>query len=86
MGVFGYDYLTDQYGEEKARALALLRHQGLRGGGDEYAYEALNLADGRRSVQQIRDVVSAVYGPVPVDAVAEYLRALASIGLLAPVN
>jgi hypothetical protein len=39
----------------------------------------LNLADGRRSVQQIRDVVAAVYGPVPVDAVAGYLRALASI-------
>jgi hypothetical protein len=83
---FGYDYLTDRLGPERVKALALLRHEGARGDGGEYAYEALNLADGTRSVRQVRDALSAIYGPVPVEAVAEYLRALASIGLLAPVN
>ncbi len=79
MSAFGYNYLTDKYGEEKARSVRLLRYQGLRGSGGEYAYEVLNLADGKRNVQQIRDAVSAIYGPVPVEIVVEYLRALESI-------
>jgi hypothetical protein len=86
MSAFGYDYFDDKYGEEKARALALPRHQGLRGSGAEYAYEVLNLADGRRTVQDVRDDVSAIYGPVPLPAVAEYLRALASIGVVTRVT
>ncbi|HVF46135.1 MAG TPA: DUF4910 domain-containing protein [Pyrinomonadaceae bacterium] len=82
MGAFGYDYFTDKYGEEKAAALRLLRHQGLRGSGGEYAYEILNLADGKRTVQEIRDTVSAIYGPVPVELVLEYLRALETINVV----
>jgi aminopeptidase YwaD len=79
MGAFGYDYFEDKYGAEKARALRLPRFQGLRGSGGEYIYEVLNFVDGKRNVQQIRDAVSAVYGPVPIDIVLEYLRALESI-------
>jgi len=82
MTAFGYDYLPDKYGAEKTESLALLKFEGLRGGGSEYAYEALNFADGRRTVQDIRDALSAVYGPVPLEAVLEYLRALESIGVL----
>jgi hypothetical protein len=33
-------------------------------------------------VRQVRDALTAIYGPVPVEAVAEYLRAAASIGLV----
>ncbi|HET8647651.1 MAG TPA: hypothetical protein VFO85_19285, partial [Vicinamibacteria bacterium] len=83
---FGYDYFLDKYGEDKAQGLALLQHTGARGSGDEYAYEALNLVDGRRSVQQIRDMLAAIYGPLPVEAVAAYLRALAAIGVLAAAD
>ena len=79
MGAFGYDYFTDHYGEERARSVRLLRFNGLRGSGGEYAYEVLNLTDGKRNVQQIRDAVSAIYGPVPVEFVLEYLRALQTI-------
>jgi len=82
MGAFGYDYFSDKYGAERARALRLLRHQGLWGSGGEYAYEVLNFADGKRSVQEIRDAVSAIYGPVPVDVVLEYLRALEIINVV----
>lgn len=82
MGAFGYNYFTDKYGEEKARDVRLLRYQGHRGSGGEYAYEVLNLADGKRNVQQIRDAVSAIYGPVPMDLVLEYLRALETINVV----
>jgi hypothetical protein len=83
LSVFGYDYFTDKYGSERAASLRLPRHTGLRGAGGEYTYEALNLVDGRRTAQEIRDVLSATYGPVPLEVVVEYLRALESIGVLA---
>jgi len=79
LGAFGYDYFNDKYGAEKARTLRLPKYQGLRGSGGEYTYEVLNFVDGKRNVQQIRDAVSAEYGPVPIDLVLEYLRALESI-------
>jgi aminopeptidase YwaD len=79
MGAFGYDYFTDKYGEDKARGLALLRFAGLRGDGGDYAYEVLNLVDGKRTAAEIREAVSATYGPVPLTAVVEYLKALESI-------
>ncbi len=86
MSVFGYDYLVDKYGEERTRRLELLRYQGLRGSGGEYAYEVLNFVDGVRKAQQIRDAVSAEYGPVPLEYVLEYLRALESIGVIQKVK
>ena len=54
----------------------LLNYEGLWGAGEEYAYEVLNFADGKRSADEIRDAVSAEYGPVPLELVLEYLRAL----------
>jgi hypothetical protein len=78
--VFGYDYLADH---TKGRAAPkLLDYQGLRGNGDEYAYEILNFADGKRTTGEIRDAVSAEYGPVDVHLVAEYLRALEAGGVV----
>lgn len=82
MGAFGYDYFDDKYGPERAARIRLLRYQGLRGSGAEYAYEVLNLVDGRRTVAEIRDDVSAIYGPVPLELVAEYLAALESINVI----
>jgi hypothetical protein len=82
MSVFGYDYFTDKYGEEKTRGLKLLRFEGLRASGGEYAYEVLNFVDGVRNAQQIRDAVSAEYGPIPLEYVIEYLQALESIGVI----
>jgi aminopeptidase YwaD len=82
MTVFGYDYLKDHAGSLGIPLPALLDQEGLWGGGAEYAYEALNLADGRRSVRQIRDDLAAIYGPLPVATVAEFLRTLARIGVL----
>jgi hypothetical protein len=42
-----------------------------------YAYEIVNFVDGKRSVGEIRDAVSAEYGPLPVDIVSDYLDACA---------
>jgi aminopeptidase YwaD len=82
LAVFGYDYFEDH---AKAAGIAtpkLLSYQGLWGAGEEYAYETLNFVDGKRNAQQIRDAVSAEYGPVPLAAVIEYLKALEKIGVV----
>lgn len=83
MSVFGYDYLEARYGKERMAELELLQIAGgRRGAGADYAYEALNLVDGRRTVGEVRDALAAIYGPVTIDAVAGYLRALEEIGIL----
>jgi len=82
MSAFGYDYFSDRYGAERENSLRLLQFQALRGSGGEYAYEVLNLVNGRRTAQEIRDFVSATYGPIPLDLVVEYLRALELIQVI----
>jgi aminopeptidase YwaD len=82
MGGFGYDYFQDHITAKKIAAPALLQRTGLWGGGAEYGYEALNLVDGRRTVGQVRDALAAIYGPLPLAEVAEYLRDLEAIGVL----
>jgi len=82
MSVFGYDYVTAHLGAERASALALANYEGLRGSGEQYTYEALNFVDGNRNVGDIRDALSAEFGPVPLEHVADYLRALTEIKVL----
>jgi hypothetical protein len=83
---FGYDYFRDHYGAERAARIRLLNFRGLRGAGSEYAYETLNFVDGKRDAREIRDAVSAIYGPVPLDYVREYLRALEEIKVVQKVG
>jgi hypothetical protein len=73
LDVYYYDHLTEVLGPDAATDTALARREG----GDVLAWEALNLVDGRRSVQQIRDVLTGRYEAVPVAEVAEYLDLLA---------
>ncbi len=47
-----------------------------------YAYEIVNFIDGKRSVGEIRDAVSAEYGPLPVDVVDDYLEACKEAGVV----
>ncbi len=82
MSVFGYDYLVAHLASMHLPRPKLLDYQGLRGSGEEYAYETLNFVDGNRTISQIQDKVSAEYGPVSIDLVEEYLKALESIGVL----
>jgi aminopeptidase YwaD len=82
LAVFGYDYFADHAKAAGVETPKLLSYEGLWGGGEEYAYEVLNFANGKRNVQQIRDAVSAEYGPVPLELVAEYLAGLEKIGIV----
>jgi len=88
LSVFGYNYLADHYGAENAAKLSIYSKLGglqgptspiRRATADDYAYEILNLVNGKRTVHEIRDAVSAEFGPVPLEWVQEFLRALASI-------
>ncbi|PYX32344.1 MAG: hypothetical protein DMG80_08170 [Acidobacteria bacterium] len=42
-----------------------------------YAYEIVNFVDGKRTVGEIRNAVSAEYGPLPLSLVVDYLEACA---------
>jgi aminopeptidase YwaD len=80
--VFGYDYFADHARSAGIATPKLLDYQGLWGSGEEYAYEVLNFADGNRNAHQIRDAVSAEYGPVPLELVLEYLQDLEKVGVV----
>jgi aminopeptidase YwaD len=86
LAVFGYDYFADHAKAEGVATPKLMSYEGLWGSGEEYAYEVLNFADGKRNVLEIQEAVSAEYGWVSVDMVVEYLRALEKIGLVSEVK
>jgi len=54
----------------------------VRDQGELYAYEIVNFVDGRRTVGEIRDAVSAEYGSLPVNLVFDYLQACADAGVI----
>jgi aminopeptidase YwaD len=87
LAVFGYDYFGTEWAKlASMKKPQLLEYQGLWGAGEEYAYEVLNFANGKRNAQEIRDAVSAEYGPVPLEMVVEYLKALEKIGVVEQVK
>jgi len=87
MAVFGFNYFEVEWAKRgHTTKPKLLEYEGLWGGGEEYAYEVLNFADGKRNAQEIRDAVSAEYGPVPLELVVEYLKALEEIGVVEEVK
>lgn len=47
---------------------------------DDIQYELGNFIDGRRSISDIRDVVSAEFGPLPLPSVSDYFDRLAKRG------
>jgi aminopeptidase YwaD len=79
MNVYYYDYVAARAGEEDLR---IVERIGARPGGDILLYEILNLVDGRRSIQAIRDYLTAAYGAISVEEVADYLRLLDKIGVV----
>ena len=69
MSAFGYDYFTDHYGAERESdnpTLAVIRDCAEQVA--SMLTKFLNLVNGRRTAQEIRDAVSAAYGPIPVGA------------------
>ena len=82
MDGFGYSYLDDRLQAAGFPRPKLLDRSGPQG--QSFAYEALNLVDGRRSVARIRDDLSAIYGPVWYAEVAEFLETLEKLKLIEP--
>ncbi len=62
-----------------SEATPLLHEQDLS---ELYAYEIVNFVDGKRNVGEIRDSVSAEYGPLPVQLVSDYLDACREAGVI----
>lgn len=81
MGVFGYNYFTGHYDKSKPRP-EIFAFAGKKGDGRTCAYEILNFVNGKNTVADIRNRVSAEFGPVPIEYVAEYLSALQSINVI----
>lgn len=74
---YGRWWLTEKTGDEHFEKKVPLA---LRG---EYVmYEALNFADGKRSVLDIRDAVSAEFEPVPAAEVQQYFEFLEKLGVV----
>jgi hypothetical protein len=69
------DWIIEKAGSA-ARQLALLKTRN----SSDVAYEIVNFIDGRRSISDIRDAVSAEFGNVTLNAVVEYLELLARVG------
>ena len=81
MSGFGYSWLGDQL-ERKGLPRPTLLDRASPGDTASFAYEALNLVDGTRNVQDIRDFLSATIAPVPIEEVREFLATLEKVGLL----
>jgi hypothetical protein len=74
---FGVAWLAKKTGRENVSdALRLARR------GHYTMFETLNFADGRRSLAEIRNAVSAEYGLIPLDEIVEYFRFLEKAGVV----
>jgi aminopeptidase YwaD len=74
--------LLARLGKERYAKIKLLNSEAtpllnLQDQSELYAYEIANFADGKRTVGEIRDAVSAEYGPLPMSLVTDYLEACA---------
>ncbi len=81
------DVLRARLGPERVSRIKLLNSEATpllntQDQSELYAYEIVNFVDGKRSVGEIRDAVSAEYGPLPVDVVADYLDACAEAKII----
>lgn len=74
------DVLQARLGADRASKIQLLsgalsRLLIVQSEGALYAYEILNFVDGKRTIADIRDAVSAEFSPLPLAVVADYLQA-----------
>src|SRR6266849_1917378 len=79
--------LLARLGKERYAKIKLINSEAtqllnVRDQSELYAYEIVNFVNGKRTVGEIRDAVSAEYGPLPVNFVADYLDACAEAGVI----
>jgi aminopeptidase YwaD len=74
---YGRWWLVDKTGDEHFDQKLSIAKRG------EYAYyEALNLANGKRNVSEIRDVLSAEFEPMPASEVYEFFKFMEGVGVV----
>jgi hypothetical protein len=71
------DWVTEHAGPASAQ-MAIARVANA----EDVTYELVNFVDGKRSVGEIRDAVSAEFEPVDLAAVREYFDVLAKAGAI----
>ena len=77
LDLYYYDHLAERgAGSQPDEATSL------PGDAELIAYEALNLTDGKRSVSEIRDVLTGRYQPVPVAFLSAHFDRLARAGVV----
>jgi hypothetical protein len=82
---FGYSWFNDRLAKAGLEQPALLARAPMWDGMG-YEYETLNLVDGRRSVEWIRNALAVSVGPAPVEEVAAYLQMLERVGAIERVR
>ncbi len=79
--------LLARLGKERYAKIKLINSEAtqllnVRDQSELYAYEIVNFVNSQRTVGEIRDAVSAEYGPLPLNRVADYLEACAEAGVI----
>jgi aminopeptidase YwaD len=82
LDVYYYDHVTEALAARGQADAVPNDVTALGGDGALVAYEAFNLADSRRSVAEIRDVLTGRYEPVALAAVSAYFDRLARAGVV----
>jgi aminopeptidase YwaD len=82
LDVYYYDHVAEALASRGERDALPADVTGFGGDPALMRYEALNLADGRRSVAEIRDVLSGRYEPLPLGVVGAYFDRLARAGVV----
>jgi aminopeptidase YwaD len=81
------DVLLARLGKERYSKIKLINSEAshllnTRDQSELYAYEIVNFVNGKRNVGEIRDAVSAEYGPLPLSLVVDYLQACSEAGVV----
>jgi len=81
------DVLQARLGKERYGKIKLINREAtqllnVRDQSELYAYEIVNFVNGKRTMGEIRDAVSAEYGPLALTLVADYLEACAEAGVI----
>ncbi|MBX7183921.1 MAG: DUF4910 domain-containing protein [Vicinamibacteria bacterium] len=83
LGVYYYDHFGEALAAKGVSEASLPKVPALETGNAEVLeYEALNLADGKRSISEIRDILSGRYAPAPLTFVAAHFERWAAAGIV----
>jgi hypothetical protein len=78
--LYYYDHVAESLAARGLEDVPVSDFTGYPDDAELIAYEALNLADGRRSVTEIRDVLTGRYGPVSIATVSAEFERLSARG------